>query len=164
MNTKRTVAAGAAVALWLAATGCVSQEQYDASLRTSTALQKDKEQLEAVVRDKEQQLTAERERSAGFERRIAALEAQIQQAADTEKQLRKSLDAARTAMENAMAQMEVDTANLRRTLEAQEQARLRWEEELAERNREIDRLKSMIQVIREELAKARREAGATTRP
>lgn len=160
---RRAMAIGAAVFL-SASAGCTSQEQYDNSIRLNAQLQKDKDQLDAAVRDRDQQLRAERDRAADLERKIKNLETNLQQAANVEQQLRKSLEGAKSSMQRAMTQMDQDSANLRRTLEAQEKTRLRWEQELADRDKQIDQLKSAIKVLREELDKVRSRPAATTKP
>jgi len=146
--------------LAIPAIGCISQEQYDESLRLNARLTTEKEQLDTSLKDKDRDIKAGKEREAILAGQITELEQKLKQFSDTEQQLRKSLDSAKTAMEKALAVNDESIANARRAQETQEQSRLRWEQEIADRDQKMDRLRSQINEMKSEITQLKAELEA----
>jgi chromosome segregation ATPase len=151
---KRPILAVFALSL---ATGCVSQEQYDASLRINADLQRENDSLKKQLADRQKVIEDNTTRLRQLEQQAATLQAQVSQAAITEGELRKSLEAARVSLEKAMSASDTEMERLRRSMEESVKARTQWEEELAERARQIDMLQSQLTALRRELVELRKK-------
>lgn len=136
--------------------GCYTQEQYDQALQRSADLQLQLDQAKSSLAAKIDELKAQQ--AAAAELAIAkekALRA-ITQSAHENEQLRKDLDAARREYGSATSSLDREHAALQRALDSQKAARSQMEQELSDRQRQIDILASKVRRLERELEEIRK--------
>ena len=135
-----------------AAAGCyVPQERYDESLRINASQKAELERQQNLLAEANAELAAERAKAAELTMARAKLAAELEAITSQNRQLRQSVETARNELAEAKASLEAQQAALQRTLNAHENTRLQWEEELARRNREIDMLESRLELLQRQL-------------
>jgi chromosome segregation ATPase len=150
-----------ALACFLATGGCYSQEQYDQVLQRSADLQAQLDQTRASLQTQAEELKAEQSRNADL---VAAKEKATraaQDAAAEARQLRRTLEIARRELDSANESLVRQQAELQKALDSQREARSRMEQELADRQREIDVLNSRVRQLERQLEDLRRSAPHT---
>jgi septal ring factor EnvC (AmiA/AmiB activator) len=143
-----------------AVSGCYNQQQYDQALQRSAELQQQLDQTKATLATKEADLKGEQTRSAELAAARDKAVRAIEQTSNEARQLRKTLDAARRDLESANASLERERADLQKALTSQKEARTKTEQELADRDREIDVLKSRVRQLERQLDAAKNPAGS----
>ncbi|MGB9625797.1 MAG: hypothetical protein ACPMAQ_13150 [Phycisphaerae bacterium] len=146
------------IACLLLTGGCYSQEQYDQVLQRSADLQAQLDQAHASLQARTEELKAEQARTADL---IAAKEKAAraaQDAANEVRQLRRTLEVARRELDSANTSLARQQAALQSALDSQREARSRMEQELADRQRQIDVLQSRIRRLEQQLEEARAPA------
>jgi chromosome segregation ATPase len=144
----------------------VGQDKYDEALRINGELQSQIEQGKASLKQLEGDLQAERAKADRLTIDKADHDRQLKAATDGQEQLRRSLAMAQEDLRTAQVSLAQEQAELKRCLDAHKQAASRQEQEIADRDREIDMLKSRIRQLERELQELRKAAASApaTRP
>lgn len=145
----------------LCVTGCYTQEQYNQVLQRSADLQMQLDQTKASLATKAEELKAEQTKAAEL---VTAREKAVRAIGDTaneNQQLRKNIDAARRELGAATSLLEKEHAELQKALDSQKEARSRMEQELADRDRQIDILTSKVRRLEREIEGLKKEGQPT---
>jgi len=141
-------------------TGCVGQDKYDEALRINGELQQRLDQAGASLRQLERDLSGERARNDRLAIEKADYDRRLKTAIDIQDQLRRSLEIAREDLKAAEASLDRQRSELKRILDAQKEAAARQGQEIADRDREIDVLKSRVRQLEDELRERSRSVGS----